>query len=153
MGDGVNDRSTPLSLFAPLHEEFKFTLDGAASHERYLLPSYSTLDGTFVLGTQIDVRDGLQFPWRHEVVFVNPPYGRGLLQPFVERAAYESANNHAVVVELLPVRTEQPWFHDYVWCEDLHRPYDGVEVRFTKGRVKYDGLAAAPFPSMLVIWR
>ena len=145
MGNGINERSTPLSLFEPLHKEFRFTLDGAASHERHLLPTYSTLEGTFFrdCGALIDRRDGLAAPWETERVFLNPPYGRGLLEPFVKRAASGEAD---LVVALLPVRTEQPWFHDYVLAKD-------AEIRFIRGRVKYDGLGAAPFPSMLVVWR
>jgi hypothetical protein len=148
MGTGENDRGTPRSLFDPLNEEFRFTLDGAASHENALLPRHSTFGGTFrqygYIQFQLSTADGLHFPWRGERVWLNPPYGRGLLAPFVKRCASGDAD---VAVALLPVRTDQAWFHDYVLgtC---------AEIRWLRGRVKYDGLkAGAPFPSMIVVWR
>lgn len=152
MGNGVNDRRTPRDLFDKLNEEFDFTLDGAASHENALCDVYCTLEGTFERCTtylcpemghpRLSWEDGLHFSWEGERVYINPPYGRGLLEPFIRKAATSRAE---VVVALIPVRTEQPWFHEYVW--------GWAEIRFLKGRVKYDGLGAAPFPSMVVIWR
>lgn len=156
MGNGVNDRRTPRELFDALNDEFNFTLDGAASHENALVRRYCTLEGTFEMTEsgprKLSDHDGLRFRWEDEVVFLNPPYGRALLAPFVDQCAFWP-NLGATVVALLPVRTEQPWWHDYIWCESLHRSYDSVEIRFLKGRVKYDGLGAAPFPSCVVVWR
>jgi hypothetical protein len=49
---------------------------------------------------------------------------------------------------LIPSRTDTSYFHDYIW----QKP--GVEVRFLRGRLKFDdGKDPAPFPSMLVIFR
>jgi len=144
MGNGVDDRGTPPDLFARLHREHRFTLDGAASHENALLPRHSTLDGTFESLVKVDDRDGLLFPWVGERVWLNPPYGRGLLAPFMKRCASRDAD---VVVALVPVRTDQFWFHEYVIKAD-------AEIEWLRGRVKYDGLSTgAPFPSMLVTWR
>lgn len=147
MGTGENDRGTPHSLFDPLHARYQFTLDGAASHENALLPAYSTLDGTFdKVGRGWYVRswqDGLEYPWGPlERVWINPPYGRGLLEPFVRKAATSAA----LVVALLPVRTDQFWFHEYVLNA-------GARITWLRGRVRYDGLkVGAPFPSMIVTW-
>ena len=143
MGNGIDDRGTPRALFDSLNLRWRFTLDGAASHANALLSRYSTLDGTYESGCLIDPRDGLQFPWHGERVYINPPYGRGLLAPFVKRAASGEAD---VVVALLPVRTDQAWFHDHVVRA-------GGQIEWIRGRVKYDGLAVgAPFPSMIVTW-
>jgi DNA N-6-adenine-methyltransferase (Dam). len=51
---------------------------------------------------------------------------------------------------LIPARTDTTYFHDYI--------YGKAEIRFIRGRLKFtddDGnqFAAAPFPSMVVIFR
>ena len=47
---------------------------------------------------------------------------------------------------LIPARTDTKAFHKYI--------YNKAEVRFIKGRLKFGGSKdAAPFPSMLVIFR
>ncbi|GAB6276278.1 MAG: hypothetical protein SAMD01599839_08180 [Rectinema sp.] len=51
----------------------------------------------------------------------------------------------ALVVGLLPARTDTRWFHDFI----LGR----AEIRFLKGRLKFESAKnSAPFPSMVVIW-
>lgn len=50
-----------------------------------------------------------------------------------------------VVVMLLPARTDTRWFHEYI--------YNKAETRFIKGRLKFGGKNAAPFPSMIVVFR
>jgi site-specific DNA-methyltransferase (adenine-specific) len=75
---------------------------------------------------------------------MNPPYGRQISK-WVKKA-YESAKKGAVVVGLLPARTDTKWFHDYI--------YNKAEIRFVRGRLKFgNSKNSAPFPSMLVIWR
>ena len=56
--------------------------------------------------------DGLRQDWSKEVVFMNPPYGR-VIGLWV-RKAYESAQAGAVVVCLLPARTDTRWWHDCI---------------------------------------
>ena len=51
---------------------------------------------------------------------------------------------------LLPARTDTSYFHDYI--------YGRAEIRFIRGRLRFtdeDGNEkdAAPFPSMVVIYR
>jgi site-specific DNA-methyltransferase (adenine-specific) len=78
-------------------------------------------------------------------VFCNPPYGRELPK-WIEKCASES--KHAKVVMLIPARTDTKAFHKFI--------YHKAEIRFIKGRLKFlvDGIegAAAPFPSMVVIF-
>jgi site-specific DNA-methyltransferase (adenine-specific) len=74
---------------------------------------------------------------------MNPPYGREIGQ-WVKKA-YESSKKGAIVVALLPARTDTKWFHDYVM--------KAREVRLIRGRVKFVGAkASAPFPSMAVVF-
>ena len=170
MGNGVDDRCTPRDLFDRLDAEHHFTLDAAASHENALLPRYCTLDGAYEK-VQLETgsyyqplratpasrkMDGLSYSWDGERVFINPPYGRGLLAPFVAKAAVETGSLGAcqLVVALLPVRTEQPWFHAFVYDGERRCWRPGVSLEFVEKRIKYDGLSTgAPFPSMIVTWR
>lgn len=73
---------------------------------------------------------------------MNPPYGRTIGDWM--RKAYESAQAGALVVCLVPARTDTAWWHDYA--------AKGV-VRFIRGRLKFGGHKnSAPFPSALVIF-
>ena len=137
---------TPWDLFDNLNREFRFTLDPAATAENALCEKYYTAR-----------ENGLEQDWSGEAVFLNPPYGREVGK-WVEKA-YEEANKQkrerAIVVLLLPARTDTRWFHDYVLRAN--------EIRFIRGRLKFnnrlipgwreDGshlVSPAPFPSMIV---
>lgn len=122
---------TPQDFFDALNDEFHFTLDAAASDENAKCARYFT-----------KVQDGLVQDW-NGVVWCNPPYGREVKR-WVAKAA-ESAEKGAVVVMLLPARTDTRWFHDYI--------NGRAEVRFVKGRLKFGGAKnSAPFPSMVVVF-
>ena len=80
-------------------------------------------------------------------VFCNPPYGREVGKWV--RKAYEEAKHGATVVLLIPARTDTTYFHDYI--------YGRAEIRFVRGRLRFTdeegkAYAAAPFPSMVVIY-
>ena len=84
--------------------------------------------------------DGLKQSWRGKC-WMNPPYGR-VIGDWM-RKAYESAQAGAMVVCLVPARTDTAWWHDYA-AKD--------QVTFIRGRLKFgDGKNSAPFPSALVI--
>jgi len=82
---------------------------------------------------------------------MNPPYGR-VMNNWMKKA-YEESQNGAVVICLIPARTDTKWFHDYIWGKS--------EIRFIKGRLKFGNKLnmkfgksnSAPFPSMVVIFR
>jgi len=38
---------------------------------------------------------------------------------------------------LLIPSTDARWFHRYVWDKRLHRPREGVELRFLEGRIRF----------------
>ena len=114
------DWTTPAHLYAELDEEFGFTLDPCP------------LGGS----------GGLTMPWKG-VVYVNPPYGRGI-GAWVQKG-FESSRQGALVVMLLPSRTDTRWWHDYVMRG---------EIRFIRGRLKFSGSKnSAPFPSAIVVFR
>lgn len=122
---------TPQDFFDALNAEFHFTLDAAASDENAKCARYFTKE-----------QDGLAQDWMG-VVWCNPPYGREVGR-WVAKASV-SAEKGAVVVMLLPARTDTKWFHDYI--------NGRAEVRFVKGRLKFGGAKnSAPFPSMVVVF-
>ena len=122
---------TPRELFRELDREFRFNLDPCATASNAKCRRYYTRK-----------EDGLQQQWIG-TVFLNPPYGREIGKWV--RKAYVSALAGAVVVCLLPARTDTKWFHDY--CRS-------GEIRFLRGRLKFGtSTNSAPFPSMIVIFR
>ena len=120
---------TPQDLFNELNKEFCFTLDVCALPENAKCKRYYT-----------PKINGLLQKW-DGVCWCNPPYGRQIGK-WVEKAA----NVNALVVMLLPARTDTKWFHKYI--------YNKAEIRFIKGRLKFGNAKNnAPFPSMIVIFR
>lgn len=125
---------TPQDFFDKLNREFNFTLDVCATPENAKCENFYSPE-----------QDGLSLSWNGRV-WCNPPYGRQVGQ-WVEKA-YMSAQAGALVVMLLPARTDTAWFHGYIY----HRKE--VEIRFVRGRLKFGGSkTCAPFPSMLCIFR
>lgn len=129
--------ATPQDLFDKLNAQFGFTLDVCAIEEnakcsKFLSPNV----------------DGLACDWKDNICWMNPPYGRGIAK-WVKKA-YESTlpdwqHSGAIVVCLLPARTDTKWWHDYVI------PHGAVE--FLKGRLKFGGHKNnAPFPSAIVVF-
>ena len=86
--------------------------------------------------------DGLSFPWRG-MIFVNPPYSRSLPK-WVAKCSTE-ANAGAVVIGLVPSRTDTRWWHESVASR--------ADVVMLRGRLKFGGgQYSAPFPSALIVW-
>jgi len=127
----TDDWPTPQDFFDRVAKEFgPFDLDPCASAENAKAPKFYT---------QAD--DGLAQSWSGRV-WMNPPYGRVIGQWM--RKAYESSKQGALVVCLVPSRTDTAWWHDYA---------AKGEVRFIRGRLKFGNAKAnAPFPSTLVIF-
>jgi phage N-6-adenine-methyltransferase len=127
------DHATPPDYFAVWDTEFHFTLDPCASPENACCPLYFTKE-----------QDGLVQDWRGHTVYMNPPYGRKIGHWM--RKAYESAQEGATVVCLIPARTDTRWWHAYVVSK--------AEVRYLARRLKFgDAKHGATFPSVLVIYR
>lgn len=124
--------ATPRALFAQLDALYRFTLDPCAT------PDNATCLRFF---TRAD--DGLRQDWGRERVFCNPPYGRGETGRWLARAR-EAADGGALVVTLIPARTDTRAWHE-------HTPAGCVY--FLRGRLRFnDGPNPAPFPSALVIF-
>lgn len=122
--------ATPQDTFDKLNQEFDFNLDPCATPENAKCQEFFTKS-----------QNGLEQDWSGKRVFMNPPYGR-VIGDWVKKAA----GGGALVVCLLPARTDTKWFHNYI--------YGKAEIRFLKGRLKFGGSKnSAPFPSMVVIFR
>ncbi|MGJ5813598.1 DNA N-6-adenine-methyltransferase [Paludibaculum fermentans] len=120
---------TPRALFEELSAIYgPFTLDPCATQDNAKCARFFTRE-----------TDGLTQPWDGKV-FMNPPYGRAIGK-WVSKA-YEESRRGALVVCLLPARTDTRWWQDYV-----RRGY----VHFLKGRLRFGAARhAAPFPSAIV---
>jgi site-specific DNA-methyltransferase (adenine-specific) len=128
---GSAEWSTPLWLYDALNAKFHFTLDPCATTENAKCQNFFT--------AQVD---GLAQDWGHNVVFMNPPYGRVIARWM--RKAFESAQQGAVAVCLVPARTDTRWWHQYAMRG---------HVCFLRGRLKFGGARhGAPFPSAIVIF-
>jgi phage N-6-adenine-methyltransferase len=143
---GKDDWETPPDLFAALDAEFHFKWDAAATRDNSKVPGkcfhprYSAFDSLWTSNAS---------PY-----WLNPPYSRGLQALFIAKARRDSLRYGSTVVCLLPARTDTKMFHEHIWDAETHQPREGVEVRFLKGRLRFVGAKdAAPFPSMIVIFR
>lgn len=124
---------TPQDFFDQLNTEFQFTLDAAASVANAKCKVYYDEEA-----------NALTKHWRGRV-WCNPPYGR-TIGNWIDKAVEETArpSPECCVVMLLPARTDTKWFKTISETAD--------EIRFVKGRLKFSGKDAAPFPSMIAIW-
>ena len=128
----TDEYATPPEIFQQLDDEFHFTLDPCSTDENCKCKKHYTIE-----------EDGLTKNWGGEVVFCNPPYSE--IKTWVEKCFYEAQQDNTVVVMLIPAWTETRYFHQFI----LHRS----EIRFVRGRVKFNGKSNPPFPNMIVIFR
>jgi len=112
---------TPKALFDNLNTEFGFTLDPCASVFNHKCTKYFTKEV-----------DGLVQPWVGETIFMNPPYSRPNKYPWMEKA-YQVSTCGTTVVCLMPSDTDSRWWHEFAMKG---------EIRFIKGRVKFEGGAS-----------
>jgi site-specific DNA-methyltransferase (adenine-specific) len=130
---------TPQSLFDALNERFESTLDVCATPENAKCGRYYTPED-----------NGLLRGWwnasRPERCWMNPPYGREIAK-WVEKARNE-AELGALVVGLLPARTDARWWQKHVQGH--------ADTRFIAGRLKFGNCSncknSATFPSAIAVW-
>ena len=135
------DWETPPALFDELHGEFGFALDVCATAENTKCNAF--------LGVY---QDALTVPWPATMCWMNPPYGRELGK-WIQKA-WDEKQSRTTTVCLVPARPDTKWWAIF-WDHERHHtrsPHD--EVRFIKGRIKFEGAKhAAPFPSAIVVLR
>jgi phage N-6-adenine-methyltransferase len=124
--------ATPQWLFDRLNAEFRFQTDvcavrGNAKVRRFYSPRV----------------DGLAQDWTG-MCWMNPPFGgRGVIDPWIQKALSSAASGDATVVCLVPARTGSPWFFEH--CSK-------GEIRFLPGKLYFNDGGAAPFNSAVVIF-
>jgi|TARA_R100001015_G_C4549185_1_gene111443 phage N-6-adenine-methyltransferase len=126
-----NEWTTPNDFYKELNKEFNFTLDPCCTKTNAKCKKFFTKKD-----------DGLSKDWFNETVFMNPPYGREI-KNWIKKA-YEESLKGALVVCLIPARTDTTYWHNYCMKG---------EIRFIKGRLKFSNKNSAPFPSAVVIFR
>jgi site-specific DNA-methyltransferase (adenine-specific) len=123
--------ATPDWLFQALHAEFDFSLDPCAE------PSTAKTKEFFS-------EAGLDRPWAPARVFMNPPYNQ--VGEWMAKALDEIRKG-ALVVALVPVRTESRWWRNFA---------EHGEIRFFAKRIRFirDGkpISGTPFGSAVVIF-
>lgn len=130
------DWETPAAVFATLDREFAFTLDAAASDTNHKCERYLT-----------EAEDALSSDWMEHRVFLNPPYGAGMLA-WMGKCG-DAARAGALVVALVPNATETLWF-----SEAFRRCW---EMRLVAPRIQFEigGRSAGSNTagSALFVWR
>ena len=140
-----NDWSTPQWLFDKLDDEFHFDVDAAATEENSKCFFFfgDALERPWFEGDDLELCNelkecGISIATKF---FLNPPYSK--IAAFMKKA-YEESLKGAIVVCLIPCRTDTRYWHDYVM--------KAHEIRLIKGRLKFgDSKTSAPFPSCVVI--
>ena len=128
----TDEWATPQAFFDAQNFIYNFTLDVCATAENAKCVRHYTRDN-----------DGLKQPWAGERCWMNPPYGR-VIGDWMAKA-YAESRRGALVVCLVPARTDTAWWHDYAIKGD---------VTFIRGRLKFGGgKNSAPFPSALVVFK
>ena len=124
--------ATPQNFFDKLNAQYNFELDVCADKTNHKVEKYYD-----------EQTNGLIQPWAPYKCWMNPPYGRVIGQWM--KKAYDESQLGALVVCLVPARTDTKWWHDYAMR-------GGVE--FIRGRLKFgDSKNSAPFPSAIVVFK
>ena len=123
---------TPQYVFDILKQEFNFQIDVCATHENAKCKKYFTKE-----------EDGLAQEWSPYRCWMNPPYGKNIKQ-WMRKALNESKKG-ALVICLIPSRTDTKWWHEIAM--------KSAEIRFIEGRLSFGNeKQSAPFPSCVVIF-
>lgn len=127
--------ATPKTLFDQFDLEFNFTLDVAATEQNRKCVRYFS-----------SKENGLEQPWAPFRCWMNPPYGPDLKHWM--KKAWEESKKGALVVCLVPSRTDTRWWHEYA--------LNANEIRFIQGRIHFEGNGCngqATFPSCVIVFR
>ncbi|MCG8670227.1 MAG: phage N-6-adenine-methyltransferase [Pseudomonadales bacterium] len=146
---GRQDWQTPQHVFDHWNNIFNFTLDAAASKENALCWQYYTTDDLYQHIKLTDdhvllhCTDGLIGLW-DDRTWLNPPYGRGEIEKWVEKA-YSQSKEGKLICCLLPVSTSSKWWQNYVTKADF--------IYYYPKRLRFGGATEnATFDNAIVIF-
>ena len=115
--DEKNSWGTDPLIFSALNKEFNFVLDAAASEKNHLVTKFYTKeDDALIIDWCRDITmdfgcDNISPPNLN--AWVNPPYGRGYIQRFMQKAIEEKSKGVTTVM-LVPATLDAKWLpiHD-----------------------------------------
>lgn len=102
-----NSWGTDPLIFAALDEEFNFSLDAAANDNNHKVANYLTVEDDAIT-TNWGENIAMFGVTHSQTVWVNPPYGRGMLQQFMEKSVIEKAKGVTTVM-LVPATLDAQW--------------------------------------------
>ena len=136
------EHATPQEFFDRINRVWRFTLDVCATRDNHKVnrffcppeahtgtPGVNT-PGYFDSFCGSAGIDGLSQDWHEDVCWMNPPFARGKLVKWVQKAVTESRRG-AVVIALLPAGIDTAWFHTLV--------APNARVINVDGRIKFVG--------------
>jgi DNA N-6-adenine-methyltransferase (Dam) len=96
-----------------------------------------------IMAARYYTHEGLIASWRSPALYMNPPYGRSIIEPWIDRfmLAIKLPGYVAQAALLIPARTDTTWFQP-IW--------DLSAICFLRGRLRFGGRnSSAPFPSVV----
>jgi len=125
--DEKNSWGTDPLVFAALNSEFNFSLDAAASDKNHLVANYLTKEDNALNIDWSNCMDEYKHINNNKNVFLNPPYGRGFIRKFMNKAIEEKTKGVTTVM-LVPATLDAQWLP----IQDIS------EIRIiTKGRLSF----------------
>lgn len=103
--DMKNNWRTDPKLFNAINKEFDFLLDAACSKENALCTWRLTKEDDALSYDWSDLLCGLD---HHNTVWINPPYGRGCIKPFMDKCIEQKAKGVTSVM-LVPATLDAQW--------------------------------------------
>ena len=136
---------TPMWLWNPLNDKYRFRLDVAASHHNHLCDRYFTIDDDAL--TKNWIIDELS-PYDYSV-WCNPPYSE--TGKWVEKAATEGIKCQSTIVMIVPADTSTKWFMKALeTCSEIIFLVGG-RVNFVRADSQEE-VKGNPKGSMLLTW-
>ena len=131
MSSNSQEYETPDNLFNPLHEEFDFKMDLAASDKNFKVELFYD-----------KLSDGLSYDWT-ETSWLNPPFVE--VKKWVRKAFEDSTKYNSTIVMLVMVKANTNWWRDYVM--------KAKEVRFINQKVQFKNTSQGlRFPTCIIVF-
>lgn len=150
MTSSRDDWESPPLLFEEIDNIFHFGLDAAASPENALCDKFLTTDCRYFYMAEFDALSASS-DWlalsEGKPIWINPPYGNGILLPFFRKIKQEYEKG-ATIVCLVAARTETKW-HKIAWDYARYFLFFNTRLKF---ELKGVPQGTATFPSELIVF-